>query len=110
MLGLKEWIVHPEVLAVKKTLHNIVRGYNDTTMTMIKYMLRTYRERDNDGKNGALAQTFYGKWLPDMTNGINQMFIYCDEVVPSIVGNTKSKLLARVNYLLLPYYKLLLFS
>ena len=25
------------------------------------------------------------------------MFIYCDEIVPSIVGNTKSKLLARVS-------------
>ena len=35
--------------------------------------------------------------VTDMTNGINQMFIYCDEIVPSIVGNTKSKLLARVS-------------
>ena len=26
-----------------------------------------------------------------------QMFIYCDEVLPSIVGNTKSQLLARVS-------------
>ena len=35
--------------------------------------------------------------VTDMTNGINQMFIYCDEIVPSIVGNTKSKLFARVS-------------
>jgi hypothetical protein len=63
MLGLKVWVVHPEVLATKKSLHNIVAGYNDNTMTMIKYMLRTYRERWRDGKNGALVQTFYGKWL-----------------------------------------------
>ena len=39
---------------------------------------------------------FMAKWLPDMTNGINQMFIYCDEIL-SILGNTKSKLLARVS-------------
>jgi hypothetical protein len=60
-------------------------------------MIKIYKMLVNKHGNGVVAQTFYGKWLPDMTNGINQMFIYCDEVLPSIVGNTKSQLLARVS-------------
>ena len=31
-----------------------------------------------------------------MTNGVTNMYIYCDEVKDSIVGNTKSQLLVSV--------------
>lgn len=40
--------------------------------------------------------TFYGKFMPDMSNGIKKMFIYCDEVEHSIVGNVKARLLASI--------------
>jgi hypothetical protein len=46
--------------------------------------------------NPALG-TFYGKHLPDMTNGLTRMFIYCDEVVDSIIGNTHGKILVMLQ-------------
>ena len=41
-------------------------------------------------------KTIYGKWLPDMSNGLDKMFIYCDQIQTSIVGDSKSQLLAIV--------------
>jgi hypothetical protein len=40
---------------------------------------------------------FYGKYMPDITNGKTRMFIYCDEVVPSVVGDVRAPLLAQLK-------------
>ena len=47
--------VHPEVLRLRKKYHNIIRGYNDDTMTLIKYMIITYIMLVNKHGNGVVA-------------------------------------------------------
>jgi hypothetical protein len=39
---------------------------------------------------------YWGKRMTDIMDGVNKMFVYCDEVEASIVGDSKSKLLAIV--------------
>jgi hypothetical protein len=83
-----------------KTKNMVVRPtvswYNDNINAAKQ--LRSKAERKwRRTKSGQIeTKTFYGKWLPDMSNRIDKMFIYCDQVQQSIVGNTKSQLLAIV--------------
>ena len=39
---------------------------------------------------------YWGKNLPDIMDGVNKIFIYCDQIDASIVGDSKSRLLAVV--------------
>lgn len=41
-------------------------------------------------------RTFFGSKLPDIMDGVNKIFIYCDQVEASVVGDTKSRLLVVV--------------
>jgi hypothetical protein len=79
MLGLTEWVIHPKI---KKAMVNLA-GLGLPLMICIIFL-------------GKLPEhyTFYGKYMPDMSNGITELFIYCDEVEQSIVGDTKGRLLA----------------
>ena len=88
MLGLEDWILHPKV---KEEI--AFRGWEKYT-PLFQITKTVYLEMNAYDKpyNPALG-TFYGKHLPDMTNGLTRMFIYCDEVVDSIIGNTHGKIL-----------------
>ncbi len=41
-------------------------------------------------------KSYWGKNMTDIMDGVNKMFIYCDEVEASVVGDSNSKLLAIV--------------
>jgi hypothetical protein len=87
MLGLETWVVHPDVAWALFNREELWKEY-----TQLQIILSVFYLYQPDGNiNWA---SFYGKYLPDMTNGKTRMFIYCDEVVPSIVGNTRAPLLA----------------
>jgi hypothetical protein len=107
MLGLTEWIVHP---LVQEKLDDSTGLYDGLSVFFLFYYFffliigscfytvvpQTAQHPFGTKENHAVT-TFYGKYMPDMTNGINKMFVYCDEVLPSIVGNTPSRLWCIVN-------------
>ena len=60
-----------------------------TLSEKLKYMLGLDEVEFNEGYTA-----YWGKNLPDIMDGVNKIFIYCDEVEASIVGDSKSRLLA----------------
>ena len=92
MLGLEEWVLHPKV-----NYEIGFRGWeNKTPLHQIISTVYLQMNSFDQPYNPALG-TFYGKHLPDMTNGLTRMFIYCDEVVDSIIGNTHGKILVMLQ-------------
>ncbi|CAB4025871.1 Hypothetical predicted protein [Paramuricea clavata] len=81
MLGLTEWVVHP---VVQEAID--IGAYGKTYPMMFILMAAKLPEH----------YTFYGKFLPDISNGITEFFIYCDEVEQCTVGDVKARLLAIV--------------
>jgi hypothetical protein len=84
MLGLKDWVVHPDIVAYKV-------GHSLQDLKWLQFIIATI---DNNSRTEHF--TFYGKFLPDISNGINKMMIYCDEVEQSIVGDVKARLLVSI--------------
>jgi hypothetical protein len=84
MLGLKDWVVHPDIVAYKV-------GHSLQDLKWLQFIIATI---DNNSRTQHF--TFYGKFLPDISNGINKMMIYCDEVEQSIVGDVKARLLVSI--------------
>ena len=60
-----------------------------TLSEKLKYMLGLDEVEFNEGYTA-----YWGKNLPDIMDGINKIFIHCDKVEASIVGDSKSCLLA----------------
>jgi hypothetical protein len=92
MLGLDQWVLHPQVM------YDVdFRGW-ETRNSLLQIISSVFLGMNayNKPYNAALA-TFYGQHLPDMTNGLTRMFIYCDEVVDSVVGNTHGKILVMLQ-------------
>jgi hypothetical protein len=96
MLGLDAYVMHPEVT-------NIFKGgtWNWTAPappTQMQLILATVLLANFESRTiNKLWYFFYGKYAPDMTNGKTRMFIYCDEVVPSAVGDVRAPLLAQLK-------------
>ncbi|CAB3982337.1 Hypothetical predicted protein [Paramuricea clavata] len=93
MLGLDDWVLHPTVAWYKENYF-----YDNTPpLSPLELITNTvFMKMDGatpESYDPALG-TFYGAHLPDMTNGLTRMFVYCDEVVASMVGNVYGKLLA----------------
>ena len=84
MLGLKEIIVHPFIKQLKI-------GHSLAHLDWLAFIIATF---SNNSKRE--HSTFYGKFLPDMSNGIKKIYIYCDEVDQSIVGDVKARLLVTI--------------
>jgi hypothetical protein len=92
MLGLEKWVLHPTVVS-----EAVFRGWEkDASLLQIIKVVYLKMNAYDKPYNPALG-TFYGKHLPDMTNGLTRMFIYCDEVVDSIIGNTHGKMLVMLQ-------------
>ncbi|CAB3984012.1 Hypothetical predicted protein [Paramuricea clavata] len=83
MLGLKEWVVHPDMIAAKI-------GHSKADLPWLQFI------QIAGNKQKLEHFTFYGKYMPDLSNGVSKLMIYCDEVEQSIVGDTKARLLASV--------------
>ena len=81
MLGLTEWVVHPDMVVARDHQSN-------KKATWFEIILFTATKPEH--------YTLYGKYIPDMSNVIGNMFIYCDEVEQSIVGDVKARLLAMI--------------
>jgi hypothetical protein len=95
MLGLETWVVHPDVANASFNRQQLWKGYTQLEIILTTFYL--YQSRVGNGHTNVNWASFYGKYLPDMTNGKTRMFIYCNEVVPSIVGDTRAPLLANLK-------------
>jgi hypothetical protein len=84
MLGLKDIIVHPYIRQLKV-------GHSLAHLDWLAFIVGTY---SNDTKRE--HSTFYGKYSPDMSNGVKKIYVYCDEVDQSIVGDVKDRLLVTI--------------
>jgi hypothetical protein len=94
MLGLETWRVHPDVDWALFNREQQWKGYTQLQIILSTFYLYQNATQSTTKVNWA---SFYGKYLPDMTNGKTRMFIYCNEVVPTIVGNTRAPLLASLK-------------
>jgi hypothetical protein len=84
MLGLKEIVLHPYIQKWKI-------GHSLAHLDWLPFIIATY---SNDTKQE--HSTFYGQLMPDMSNGVKKMYIYCDEVEQSVVGDVKARLLVSI--------------
>jgi hypothetical protein len=73
MLGLSTLVVDPSVVKYKNDQLALDNSLEDKAW--YHFMNKSY----NIGKN-LFACTFYGAYLPDISDGIDKMFIYCDEM------------------------------
>ena len=100
ILGMDEYILHPDVVDVFKTSG---RKHSSLTNDILpipptEYILtRVFWAKFNNETSNRMWFNFYGKYTPDITNGKTRMFIYCDEVVPSFVGDVRAPLLAQLK-------------
>ena len=91
MLGLSKLVLHPKVAAHKKQLLEQALTQPLTDWAYISDYL---------AKSSEISREYtlcYGKYLTDITNGINTIFIYCNEVARTVVGDTSSRLLTCVH-------------
>ena len=58
-------------------------------------VLHFLQEIDNETINST-AQTIFSDYSPDVSDGLNKFYIYCDELERVLVGDTSSELLAIV--------------
>ena len=92
MLGLKKIVVHPYIRQLKV-------GSSVAHLDWLPFIIATY---SNDTKRE--HSTFYGKFMPDMSNGVKKLYIYCNEVEQSIVGDVKARLLVVKSQLFMCKY------
>ena len=96
MLGLDSYILHPEVRDIFTNCP--YPGTHPALLTQMELILTTIvLKRYAKKPINKLWHFFYGKFAPDMTNGKTRMFIYCDEVVPTTVGDVRAPLLAQLE-------------
>ncbi|CAB3977904.1 Hypothetical predicted protein [Paramuricea clavata] len=84
MLGMREIKLHPDV--IKKKLQRSL--FPSTIKASFYYMNKTNASGDNK-----FACSFMGKALPDISNGVDKMFVYCEQLEMSVVGDTYAPLL-----------------
>jgi hypothetical protein len=100
ILGMDEYILHPDVANVFETSGRRHSPLTDDILPIppTEYILtKVFWTRLNNKPIDRMWFNFYGKYTPDITNGKTRMFIYCDEVVPSFVGNVRAPLLAQLK-------------
>ena len=98
ILGLKQIIVHPVVEEYKKDVTSYFRltGMSVDQATFDSYNLFHFMNKANKKGNNNFACSYMSKFLPDISGGVDKMFIYCEELEMSIVGDTYARLLAMV--------------
>ncbi|CAB3977392.1 Hypothetical predicted protein [Paramuricea clavata] len=93
MLGLDEYVLHPDVEALITQYPAFFKNQQQMKAVLTKII----NTKILGLPINKLWYFFYGKYAPDMTNGKTRMFIYCDEVVPSIIGDVCGPLLAQLQ-------------
>ncbi|CAB3978332.1 Hypothetical predicted protein [Paramuricea clavata] len=91
MLGMREIKVHPDVIEKKSQLARSRSVFPSNMNADFYYMNKT-----NDSGANKFACSFMGKALPDISNGVDKMFVYCEQLEMSIVGDTYAPLLTIV--------------
>ncbi|CAB4013521.1 Hypothetical predicted protein [Paramuricea clavata] len=94
MLGLRKIIVHPSVEKTKEDF-NAGAFFFDNAIKPPHEWYHFMNKANKKGDNN-FACSFMAEALPDISNGVDKMFIYCDQVEMSIVGDTYASLLAIV--------------
>ena len=96
ILGMDEIVLHPKVQGLFDD--GTVVWNQPVPPTPMEYILLCILLAEVKGEDvNKLWYFFYGKYMPDITNGKTRMFIYCDEVVPSVVGDVRAPLLAQLK-------------
>ncbi|CAB3995180.1 Hypothetical predicted protein [Paramuricea clavata] len=92
MLSLRELKVHPDV---EETKAELLKGsYFFPTRIGDTLSWYNFMNKANARGNNKFACSFMGKALPDISNGIDKMFVYCEQLEMSVVGDTYAPLLA----------------
>ena len=100
ILGMDEYILHPDVANVFETSGRKNSSLTDDILPIppTEYILtKVFWARFDNNTINRMWFNFYGKYTPDITNGKTRMFVYCDEIVPSIVGDVRASLLAQLK-------------
>ena len=101
MLGLSGFVLHPEVQKYKEKILEIGHpsSKHKTDWNWIYDYLYDTLLVHTDGNISVdrKVTTFYGEYLTDVTNGVNTIFVYCDKVARSVVGDTNSRLLTCIH-------------
>ncbi|CAB3995355.1 Hypothetical predicted protein [Paramuricea clavata] len=97
MLGLRKIVVHSSV----ERLKNHTTYFNETRHLVSAEEFNVLKYYDlmnvaNELGDNNFACTFMGAELPDISDGVDKMFIYCEQLEMSIVGDTYAPLLAIV--------------
>ena len=95
ILGLREITIHPLVKEFKDNDVTLT-GTSIDKATFDSYNWFHFMNKANKQGQNSFACSYMGKNLPDISDGIDKMFIYCDQVEMSIVGDTYARLLAIV--------------
>ena len=95
ILGLTEITVHPLVTEYKSNYFTLT-GSSVDYATFNSYNWFHFMNKANKQGDNSFATSYMGKFLPDISDGIDKMFIYCEELEMSIVGDTYGRLLAIV--------------
>ena len=93
MLGMNDFKVHPLVQEFKTNYFHKT-GVSIDANTLAGYNWFHFMNKAYEAGNNPYACSYMGKYLPDISDGIDKMFIYCNEVENSIVGDTYVRLLA----------------
>ncbi|CAB3976755.1 Hypothetical predicted protein [Paramuricea clavata] len=93
MLGLREIKVHPDVVRTKEVRWGTA-FYFPQHMRLLNKNWYHFMNKTNAGGENKFACSFMGKALPDISNGIDKMFVYCEQLEMSVVGDTYAPLLA----------------
>jgi hypothetical protein len=95
MLGMRGFRVHPLVTKYKSNYFGIT-GISIDQATLDSYSWFHFMNKACKQGGKPFACSYMGKYLPNISDGIDKMFIYCDELEMSIVGDTYARLLAIV--------------
>jgi hypothetical protein len=101
MLGLSTFVLHPTVEKYKTGI--MAQGHSSSIHKtdwewLYEFLYQTKLVHDDSTVTvDRKVTTFYGKYLTDITNGINTIFVYCDKVARSVVGDTNSRLLTCIH-------------
>ncbi|CAB3997389.1 Hypothetical predicted protein [Paramuricea clavata] len=94
ILGLREIRVHPDVVETKAEWEKGSVFFPTRMNSVVPLLWYPFMNKANASGDNKFACSFMGKALPDISNGIDKMFVYCEQLEMSVVGDTYAPLLA----------------
>ena len=96
ILGMRAIVVHPLVTWGKNEMRKYVGLGYMTQAQFDTFNWYYFMNKINKLGEKTFACSYTGKSLPDISDGVDKMFIYCEQLEMSIVGDTYAHLLVMV--------------